>query len=113
MSAQLTPGQFCTPGIVMSLYALLRNEDQPTEHSIEEAFDGNLCRCTGYRPILEAARTFSAETGCAKAKTNGGGGCCMEKEGGGGCCQSKPADDDQPIKRFTPPGFIEIGRAHV
>ncbi|KFY04761.1 hypothetical protein O988_00526 [Pseudogymnoascus sp. VKM F-3808] len=98
---------FCTPGIVMSLYALLRNEDQPTEHSIEEAFDGNLCRCTGYRPILEAARTFSAETGCAKAKTNGGGGCCMEKEGGGGCCQSKPADDDQPIKRFTPPGFIE------
>ncbi|KAL5345155.1 hypothetical protein ACLOAV_010111 [Pseudogymnoascus australis] len=98
---------FCTPGIVMSLYALLRNEDQPTEHSIEEAFDGNLCRCTGYRPILEAARTFSAETGCAKAKTNGGGGCCMEKEGGGGCCQSKPSDDDQPIKRFTPPGFIE------
>ncbi|KAK3899601.1 Molybdopterin-binding domain of aldehyde dehydrogenase-domain-containing protein [Staphylotrichum tortipilum] len=107
---------FCTPGIVMSLYALLRNNDAPTEHDIEEAFDGNLCRCTGYRPILDAAQTFSvrkgAAVGCGMATTNGGSGCCMEKNdsggagGGGGCCKdTKP--DDQPIKRFTPPGFIE------
>ncbi|KAH7366980.1 xanthine dehydrogenase, partial [Plectosphaerella cucumerina] len=107
---------FCTPGIVMSLYALLRNNDAPTEEDIEEAFDGNLCRCTGYRPILEAARTFSAKEdstpGCGKATTNGGSGCCMEKGdgagGGGGCCMDKmKLSDDQPIKRFTPPGFIE------
>ncbi|KAF2622587.1 xanthine dehydrogenase [Macroventuria anomochaeta] len=101
---------FCTPGIVMSLYALLRNTDAPTEHDIEEAFDGNLCRCTGYRPILDAAQSFSVKTGCGKAKANGGGGCCMEKNGanGGGCCKTNGANsDDQPIKRFTPPGFIE------
>jgi len=92
----------------MSLYALLRNDSSPSEHDIEEAFDGNLCRCTGYRPILNAAQTFSVETGCAKAKANGGGGCCMDKEaGGGGCCKANKADGDQPIKRFTPPGFIE------
>lgn len=52
---------FCTPGIVMSMYALLRNNPLPTEHEIEENFDGNLCRCTGYRPILDAFRTFSSE----------------------------------------------------
>ncbi|KAH9865285.1 hypothetical protein IAQ61_009232 [Plenodomus lingam] len=101
---------FCTPGIVMSLYALLRNNDAPTEHDVEEAFDGNLCRCTGYRPILDAAQSFSVKTGCGKAKANGGGGCCMEKDGkgaSGGCCKSGTDGDDQPIKRFTPPGFIE------
>ncbi|KAK4166188.1 molybdopterin binding aldehyde oxidase/xanthine dehydrogenase [Cladorrhinum sp. PSN259] len=99
---------FCTPGIVMSLYALLRNNDAPTEHDIEEAFDGNLCRCTGYRPILDAAQTFSVKpktNGCAMSKENGGSGCCMEN-GNGGCGGGK-AGDDQPIQRFTPPGFIE------
>lgn len=101
---------FCTPGIVMSLYALLRNNTAPSEDEIEEAFDGNLCRCTGYRPILDAARTFSVDNSCGKAKANGGGGCCMDGgdgPGGGGCCMQKKTEDDQPIKRFTPPGFIE------
>src|SRR4051812_5285367 len=99
---------FCTPGIVMSLYALLRNNSSPTEHDVEEAFDGNLCRCTGYRPILDAAQTFSTKAvGCGNSKANGGGGCCMENGGSGGCGKSNGADGDQPIKRFTPPGFIE------
>lgn len=101
---------FCTPGIVMSLYALLRNNSAPSSEDIEEAFDGNLCRCTGYRPILDAAQTFSVEKSCGKATTNGGGGCCMESGNGdanGGCCMKKATVDDQPIKRFTPPGFIE------
>ncbi|KAJ1916857.1 hypothetical protein IWQ60_007971 [Tieghemiomyces parasiticus] len=49
---------FCTPGIAMSLYSLLRNNPTPAVHDVEEAFDGNLCRCTGYRPILDAAKTF-------------------------------------------------------
>ncbi|KAL1381978.1 xanthine dehydrogenase/oxidase [Phyllosticta capitalensis] len=109
---------FCTPGIVMSLYALLRNNPEPSEHDVEEAFDGNLCRCTGYRPILDAAQSFSVKGGsgggCGKATANGGTGCCMEKTNGagGGCCKngtngSIANGDDQPIKRFTPPGFIE------
>lgn len=101
---------FCTPGIVMSLYALLRNNDGPTEHDVEEAFDGNLCRCTGYRPILDAANTFTVSkksaSACGNSKANGGSGCCMEG-GGGGCGGGAKEDGDQPIKRFTPPGFIE------
>lgn len=103
---------FCTPGIVMSLYALIRNNDSPTEHDIEEAFDGNLCRCTGYRPILDAAQTFSVQKGCSNSTGNGGSGCCMENGtvingAASGCCKSKNLGGDQPIKRFTPPGFIE------
>uniref|UniRef100_A0A3Q3BGF0 Xanthine dehydrogenase/oxidase n=1 Tax=Kryptolebias marmoratus TaxID=37003 RepID=A0A3Q3BGF0_KRYMA len=51
---------FCTPGMVMSMYALLRNNPTPKMADVEEAFQGNLCRCTGYRPILQGYKTFSA-----------------------------------------------------
>ncbi|XP_029448890.1 xanthine dehydrogenase/oxidase isoform X2 [Rhinatrema bivittatum] len=67
---------FCTPGIVMSMYTLLRNNPAPTMEEIENAFQGNLCRCTGYRPILEGYRTFAKD-----AK-----GCCGKKATGEGCC---------------------------
>ncbi|KAJ5388301.1 Xanthine dehydrogenase [Penicillium cosmopolitanum] len=87
---------FCTPGIVMSLYALLRNDPTPDEHAVEEAFDGNLCRCTGYRPILDAAQSFNSRNNCGKASANGGSGCCMEKkEGGGGCCKGSSTEGDK------------------
>ncbi len=46
---------FCTPGIVMSLFALWLNETDPTLERIEDALAGNLCRCTGYQPIVDAA----------------------------------------------------------
>ncbi|KAI2882529.1 hypothetical protein CBS76997_8527 [Aspergillus niger] len=100
---------FCTPGIVMSLYALLRNNSAPTEHDVEEAFDGNLCRCTGYRPILDAAQSFTAPKGCGKSLANGGTGCCMDKQNGaGGCCKRSSADTtDGDGPKFTPPEFIE------
>lgn len=47
---------FCTPGIVMSLFALWLNEDAPSVSRIEDALAGNLCRCTGYEPIVAAAQ---------------------------------------------------------
>ncbi|MCE9508107.1 MAG: xanthine dehydrogenase small subunit [Alphaproteobacteria bacterium] len=47
---------FCTPGFVMSLSALLHNKSDASEENIQDAIAGNLCRCTGYRPILDAAR---------------------------------------------------------
>ncbi len=47
---------FCTPGFVMSLFVLGREQAGPPErHTIEAALGGNLCRCTGYRPIVDAA----------------------------------------------------------
>ncbi|KAI9741211.1 MAG: hypothetical protein M1834_002925 [Cirrosporium novae-zelandiae] len=113
---------FCTPGIVMSLYALLQNFPQPSEEEVEEAFDGNLCRCTGYRPILDAAQSFSAKKICGKSAANGGPGCCMDGANdvngvdriGGvngnapvGCCKNRKTNDSHIIeKHFTPPEFI-------
>lgn len=54
---------FCTPGIIMSLYGTItsKNEPPPTLQDIEESLDGNLCRCTGYRPILDTAKTFASD----------------------------------------------------
>jgi len=46
---------FCTPGIVMALYALWMERPHPTEGEVERALQGNLCRCTGYAPIIRAA----------------------------------------------------------
>ncbi len=46
---------FCTPGFIMSLFSLYKNSDHPARESIDDALTGNLCRCTGYRPIVQAA----------------------------------------------------------
>ncbi|MCD4735247.1 MAG: FAD binding domain-containing protein, partial [Bacteroidales bacterium] len=46
---------FCTPGIVMSLFALYKSYINPDQDVVEDALTGNLCRCTGYEPILKAA----------------------------------------------------------
>jgi len=45
---------FCTPGFVMSMYALYQRQPRPTRAQIDDALSGNLCRCTGYRPIIDA-----------------------------------------------------------
>jgi xanthine dehydrogenase small subunit len=45
---------FCTPGFVMSLFGLYLTQPQPTREKVVDALAGNLCRCTGYRPIIDA-----------------------------------------------------------
>uniref|UniRef100_A0A2K6KE62 Aldehyde oxidase n=1 Tax=Rhinopithecus bieti TaxID=61621 RepID=A0A2K6KE62_RHIBE len=67
---------FCTPGMVMSMYTLLRNHPQPSEEQLMEALGSNLCRCTGYRPILESGRTFCMESNSCQQK--GTGKCCLD-----------------------------------
>ncbi|XP_008144698.2 aldehyde oxidase 4-like isoform X1 [Eptesicus fuscus] len=69
---------FCSPGMAMSIYTLLRNHPEPTPEQIMEALGGNLCRCTGYRPIIESGNTFCmASTVC---QMKGSGKCCMDQE---------------------------------
>lgn len=63
------------------MYALLRNNPHPTEQEMEDAFQGNLCRCTGYRPILQGFQTFckpNSSKGCCGGKKNNESGCCMD-----------------------------------
>jgi len=52
---------FCTPGIVLSATELLEHNPNPTRHDVQEALAGNLCRCTGYEPIIDAV--LAAGTG--------------------------------------------------
>jgi carbon-monoxide dehydrogenase small subunit len=47
---------FCTPGMLMSSYALLQRNSQPTEQDIRWGISGNLCRCTGYQNIVKAVQ---------------------------------------------------------
>jgi xanthine dehydrogenase small subunit len=49
---------YCTPGIVVAITGLLESDPDPDDVAVREALTGNLCRCTGYLPILEAARSF-------------------------------------------------------
>ncbi len=51
---------FCTPGFVMSLFALYKSNPAPGRAEINDALAGNLCRCTGYRPIVDAAQAMYA-----------------------------------------------------
>jgi aerobic-type carbon monoxide dehydrogenase small subunit (CoxS/CutS family) len=48
---------FCTPGFLMSLVPFLDTHPNPTEEEIREAIDGNLCRCTGYKNMIEAVKS--------------------------------------------------------
>jgi carbon-monoxide dehydrogenase small subunit len=50
---------FCTPGMLMSAYALLKENRRPTEEEIRKGISGNICRCTGYAKIVESVRKAS------------------------------------------------------
>jgi carbon-monoxide dehydrogenase small subunit len=52
---------FCTPGMIMSAYALLMENPTPTEEEIKDAIAGNLCRCTGYKQIIDAVEKSAKE----------------------------------------------------
>jgi len=91
---------FCTPGIVMSMYALLRNHPKPTEETIKEALQGNLCRCTGYRPIIQGFKLFAA---AEKEQEIGKGNfaCALGEK----CCKNQKSVDEKQIeinKDFVP-----------
>ncbi len=60
---------FCTPGFVMNAHAFLQQKRQPTQQEFEDIFGGNLCRCTGYRPILHAVRTLACDFDAASDQT--------------------------------------------
>jgi len=54
---------FCTPGMIMTAQAILQEEPDPTEEIIKKKMAGNLCRCTGYKKVVEAVRSVRPPTG--------------------------------------------------
>jgi len=59
---------FCTPGMLMSSYALLRNNPKPSEEDIRWGISGNLCRCTGYQNIVRAVQFAAGKMAQGGAK---------------------------------------------
>ncbi len=67
---------FCTPGVVMSVLALLLENKNPDEEEIKSALAGNLCRCTGYKQIIDAVKSAAESIGAedlVKFGVNAGG----------------------------------------
>jgi aerobic carbon-monoxide dehydrogenase small subunit len=52
---------FCSPGMILTAYSLLKENPVPTEEEIRYAISGNICRCTGYAKIVEAVKSLSTE----------------------------------------------------
>ena len=50
---------FCTPGFVMSMFAMYKNNKSLNDEIVSDSLSGNLCRCTGYRPIIDAAKSLN------------------------------------------------------
>lgn len=62
---------FCTPGQILAATALLAEQDDPSEDDVRDWMSGNLCRCTGYRAIVDSVRTAAT---VARDRTRSGGG---------------------------------------
>lgn len=72
IDADATQCGFCTPGFAMAMFAFAHGGEERHDETIHEALAGNLCRCTGYRPIVEACKTMRADPpGCGFAEGAG------------------------------------------
>ena len=74
---------YCTPGMIITAKALLDRNPDPSRTEIEEAISGNICRCTGYDPIVDAVQA-AAETMNGGHATDGGGPAAEGANAGGG-----------------------------
>ncbi|KAK3879999.1 hypothetical protein Pcinc_015481 [Petrolisthes cinctipes] len=78
---------YCSPGMVMNMYGLTQENPSWGPEDVEKSLDGNMCRCTGYRPILAAFKSVTVQDieDAAQAKCPSTGKACK------GCCKSKKA----------------------
>jgi len=115
---------FCTPGFVMSLFALFHSGGPVDRPRIDDALAGNLCRCTGYGPIIDAARRMrelgTTDRFDARERTTAGTLRRLRKkkrmalEGDGRrCFMPKHADELAEILETHPPAYILAGGTDV
>jgi carbon-monoxide dehydrogenase small subunit len=64
---------FCTPGFLMTAFAFLKETPRPTDAEARQAIAGNICRCTGYQPIVEAILQAAGETTVGKRRDTASG----------------------------------------
>ena len=69
---------FCTPGMIMASYNLLKNNPNPTEDEIRKGLEGNICRCTGYQNIVRAVQYAAEQMRTSASEPVGAGGKALE-----------------------------------
>jgi carbon-monoxide dehydrogenase small subunit len=65
---------FCTPGMIMASYQLLKNNPDPTEEEIRKGLEGNICRCTGYQNIVKAVQHAAEQMRATSSEPVGASG---------------------------------------
>ncbi|XP_059172964.1 xanthine dehydrogenase-like [Physella acuta] len=103
---------YCTPGQIMNMYGLLQSNPTPSMKDVEDAFDSTICRCTGYRPILDAMKSFASDApssisrGIIDIEELDGKLCRKTNQACVGHCGTKDCDN-----RIAKPVHIVAGRA--
>ncbi|VDI71478.1 glycine amidinotransferase [Mytilus galloprovincialis] len=94
---------FCTPGMVMTMYTLFHNVPQPTADQMERALEGNLCRCTGYRPIIDAFKQASKACPC-------GLGLCQQSDSTDSSIETRTVTEQNrdPSQSFIFPPELQV-----
>ncbi|XP_063842980.1 xanthine dehydrogenase/oxidase-like isoform X2 [Scylla paramamosain] len=77
---------YCSPGMVMNMYGLSQSKAEWTKEDVEQQLDGTVCRCTGYRPILDAFKSLTPQDIEDVHKTR----CPTTGKACSGCCSNKP-----------------------
>ncbi|AOA62430.1 Putative xanthine dehydrogenase [Komagataella phaffii CBS 7435] len=100
---------FCTPGIIMSMYALLRSKNGTVSmEEVSEALDGNLCRCTGLIPILDGLNSFAYDSehyNKIKQYPKDASFVCSK---GADCCRNKANKDGETESNSNPDMEIDM-----
>ncbi|HLJ27429.1 MAG TPA: molybdopterin cofactor-binding domain-containing protein [Candidatus Angelobacter sp.] len=99
---------YCSVGFVMNMSEFIVNHPNATKREIEDAFDGNICRCTGYRAILTGMKTFASDWTEEDEKHR------MPCKGDAGCEAQRPADVTIPFPddAQAPPQPVSVDSGH-
>jgi xanthine dehydrogenase/oxidase len=96
---------FCTPGFVMNAHALFQAKPAATQQDVEDSFGGNLCRCTGYRPILHGLRTLASDYDAGKDRTQK---CLLDPSFPVACREGSGQVSLEPLPAVAPPRALHF-----